>query len=88
MERERLATFRKYLQSLPEELLESVTADYVWLAGLTFDQGAQSTNFVERRECCREECARRGVPHVYELAADIVSPSAEGLLSRGWKEEV
>lgn len=85
MERERLATFREYLQSLPEELLESVTADYVWLAGLTFGRGAQPADFVQRRECCREECARRGVPHLYELAENIVSPSAQGLLSRSWK---
>jgi len=85
MERDRLATFRKYLESLPEELLKSVTADYVWLAGLTFDRGASSTDFLQRRECCREECARRGVPHLYEVAENIVSPSAEGLLSRGWK---
>jgi hypothetical protein len=88
MERDRLATFRKYLVSLPEDLLESVTADYVWLAGLTFDHGAQSADFLERRECCREECTRRGVPQLYELAESIVSPYAEGLLSRGWKEEV
>ena len=85
MERDRLATFRKYLQSLPEELLESVTADYVWLASLTFDRGAQSADFAERRECCREECSRRGVSQLYELAENIVSPSAEGLLSRGWE---
>jgi hypothetical protein len=84
MERDRLATFRKYLESLPEELLESVTADYVWLAGLTFDHGAHSTDFVQRRECCREECTRRGIPHLYEVAHNTVSPSAEGLLSRGW----
>jgi hypothetical protein len=85
MERDRLVTFRKYLQSLPEDLLECVTQDYVWLAGLTFDHGAQSEDFLQRRECCREECARRGVPHLYELAENFVSPSAEGLLSRGWK---
>ena len=84
MERDRLVTFRKYLESLPEDLLESVTADYVWLASLTFDH----EDFLQRRECCREECARRGVPHLYELAENIVSPSAEGLFSRGWKEEV
>ena len=74
MERDRLATFRKYLESLPEDLLESVTEDYVWLAGLTFVRGAHSTDFVQRRECCREECARRGTPHLYELAESIVSP--------------
>jgi hypothetical protein len=88
MERDRLAIFSNYLQSLPEELLESVTADYVWLAGLTLDRGESPTDFLERRECCREECARRGVPHLYELAEELVSPTAEGLLSRGWKEKV
>src|SRR5438034_1156922 len=42
MERDPLATFRGYLQSLPEDLLESVTEDYVWLAGLTLERGAHA----------------------------------------------
>jgi hypothetical protein len=73
MGREPLETFRKYLQSLPEELLESVTEDYVWLAGLTFEE---PTDFRQRRECCREECARRGDPQLYAFAESIVSPYA------------
>jgi hypothetical protein len=73
MGREPLETFRKYLQSLPEELLESVTEDYVWLAGLTFEE---LTDFPQRRECCREECARRGAPQLYAFAESIVSPYA------------
>jgi hypothetical protein len=76
MGRERLDTFRDYLQSLPEDLLESVTEDYVWLAGLTLDCDGHSTDFVERRECCRAECARRGASRLYELAEDTVSPFA------------
>jgi len=84
MERDRLAIFRNYLQSLPEDLLESVTADYVWLAGLTLDRGALSTDFVERRECCREECARRGVPHLYELAEELVSPEGVTAIRKHW----
>ena len=67
-------TFRNYLQSLPEELLESVTEDYVWLAGLTLDRSPH--DFLRRRECCREECARRGAPQLYEFAENIVSPYA------------
>lgn len=66
-------TFRGYLQSLPEELLESVTEDYVWLAGLALDRDAHTTDFRQRRECCREECARRGAPQLYELARSIVA---------------
>jgi hypothetical protein len=76
MGRDPLETFRNYLQSLPEDLLESVTEDYVWLAGLTLDRGTHSTDFLERRECCREECARRGAPQLYEFARSIVSPYA------------
>jgi len=74
MGRDPLETFRNYLQSLPEDLLESVTEDYVWLAGLTLDRAPH--DFRQRRECCREECARRGAPQLYELAESIVSPYA------------
>jgi hypothetical protein len=76
MGRDPLATFRNYLQSLPEDLLESVTEDYVWLAGLTLDRGAHSTDFLQRRECCREECTRRDAPQLYEFARSAVSPYA------------
>jgi hypothetical protein len=55
------AAFRDYLQSLPDELLESVVEDYVWLASLAFHDGARNADFQRRREWCREECARRGV---------------------------
>jgi hypothetical protein len=75
MGRNPLDTFRSYLRSLPEELLENVTEDYVWLSGLTLD-GAHLTDFRGRRECCREECARRGAPQLYELAEDVISPFA------------
>jgi hypothetical protein len=76
MERDPLETFRDYLRTLPEELLESVTEDYVWLAGLTVDWGGQAPDFRPRRECCREECLRRGAPQLYQFAEDIVSPHA------------
>ena len=69
MESDGLRTFRDYLQSLPEDLLESVTEDYVWLAGLALDEG----NFRRRRECCREECERRGVSQLYEFAESVVA---------------
>lgn len=70
-----LAAFRGYLRSLPYDLLESVTGDYVWLSGLEFDE-ALRLDFRNRRECCREECVRRGVPHLYRLAEQVMSPWA------------
>jgi hypothetical protein len=76
MGRDPLETFRSYLQSLPEDLLESVTEDYVWLAGLTLEPGRHGTDFRARRECCRQECARRGAPQLYQFAESIVSPHA------------
>jgi hypothetical protein len=69
------ATFRRYLESLPSELLESVTEDYVWLSGLTFDR-ERDVEFRLRRECCREECVRRGQPDLYWIAEEVVSPWA------------
>lgn len=68
--------FCEYLRSLPEDLLESVTQDYVWLAGLKFDECGHSAEFVRRRECCRQECQRRGLPQLYDVAEDTVSPFA------------
>jgi hypothetical protein len=75
MESGTLATFRSYLRSLPCELLESVSEDYVWLSGLAFE-GERTEEFRGRRECCREECLRRGVPHLYRMAEQVVSPWA------------
>jgi hypothetical protein len=69
-------SFREYLQALPYDLLESVTEDYVWLSGLHFDSEERSAEFRRRRECCREECARRGVPNLYCHAAWVASPHA------------
>ncbi len=60
MARPTSATFRKYLQSLPDELLECVAEDYIWLSSLAFHDGSRHTDFERRREWCREECARRG----------------------------
>jgi hypothetical protein len=57
------ATFRQYLQTLPSELLACVTEDYIWLASLDFhEEAGRDADFRRRRECCREECSRRGVP--------------------------
>ena len=68
--------FRGYLEALPDDLLESVTEDYVWLAELGFEESQAHTDFRGRRECCREECARRGFPQLYELAESMVTPRA------------
>ena len=69
------ATFSKYLRSLPYELLESVTEDYVWLASQRFRE-QRIAEFRRRRECCREECTRRGVPQLYRTAEQVISPWA------------
>jgi hypothetical protein len=59
--------FREYLESLPEDLLEHVSEDYVWLSRLGF-RGKPGAEFLRRRECCREECQRRGCPGLYRQA--------------------
>jgi len=76
MGRDAFATFRGYLEALPDDLLESVTEDYVWLAELVFEDSPWHTDFRGRRECCRAECARRGIPQLYELAESTVAPRA------------
>ena len=76
MEQDSLAIFREYLRSLPDELLESVTEDYVWLASQPLDYGDHFPDFLPRRECCREECQRRGASYLYQHAERTVSPRA------------
>jgi hypothetical protein len=75
MKGRKCATFRDYLRSLPEELLETVSEDYVWLSIQGFAAEA-SAEFVWRRECCRDECLRRGVPDLYRFAEEVISPWA------------
>ena len=55
-----LARFQKYLSSLSDDMLASLTRCYVWLAGLRFTEGKQPTGLDLRRDCCLEECLRRG----------------------------
>lgn len=59
--------FSEYLRELPEELLEHVSEDYLWLARLGFP-GNFGEEFLRRRECCRAECLRRGRPAIYRTA--------------------
>ena len=72
MGRDPEATFRDYLRTLPDAQLEIVAEDYVWLADFLFEPHPPATDFAERRECCREECARRGLPELYQMAEDEV----------------
>lgn len=60
--------FRGYLQAIPDDLLEIVTEDYIWLAGQNL-----GSEFRRRRECCREECSRRGAPQLYRLAEELIA---------------
>lgn len=71
-----LDIFRQYLAALPDDLLESVTEDYVWLGGRMFLDLPASPEFQRRRECCREECSRRNVAYLYEVAEDSIGPRA------------
>ena len=66
------ATFRDYLRSLPDELLQSVSEDYIWLSALDFEN-APATEFRIRRDCCREECVSRGAPQLYQIAEQVFS---------------
>ena len=59
--------FREYLAALPEDLLEQVSEDYVWLARRGF-RGKPAVEFERRRECSRAECVRRGCPGLYRQA--------------------
>jgi hypothetical protein len=64
--------FRDYLQHIEDELLESVTADYIWLANQSEDQSPYS-RFYWRRNACREECARRGKLRIWRQAKNAIN---------------
>ena len=64
-----------FQRTCPPGLTISVTEEYVWLAGLSFDR-RRDADFRRRRECCREQCSRRGIPHLYQLAEETISPWA------------
>ncbi|HWB86452.1 MAG TPA: hypothetical protein VG675_20085 [Bryobacteraceae bacterium] len=76
MEGDAIAVFRDYLRGLPDELLQSVTEDYIWLASQIVIPEKSGTEFADRRECCREECLRRGEPEIYLRAAGEMKPHA------------
>ena len=59
--------FREYLATIEDELLEAVTADYMWLAAQTDEDQAQS-RFLWRRSACHEECVRRGKLRIWRRA--------------------
>jgi hypothetical protein len=60
-------SFRDYLRTIEDELLEAVTADYMWLASQTDDEQPES-RFHWRRSACHEECVRRGKLRIWRRA--------------------
>jgi len=70
--RQPAASFGEYLESLPEELLENVSEDYLWLAASGF-RGQLGREFERRKECCRQECLRRGRPAIFRVAQGAVA---------------
>jgi hypothetical protein len=64
--------FREYLGSIEDELLEAVTADYLWLAAQETAENGHS-RFQWRRAACREECVRRCKPRIWQRAEQSIS---------------
>jgi hypothetical protein len=67
MTRQEQEAFRDYLRTIEDELLEAVTADYIWLSSQSED-GQPDSRFHWRRGACREECLRRGKPRIWRRA--------------------
>jgi hypothetical protein len=59
--------FREYLRTIEDELLEAVTADYMWLASQSDGEQPES-RFQWRRGACHEECVRRGKLRIWRRA--------------------
>jgi hypothetical protein len=64
--------FRDYLRTIEDELLEAVTADYIWLAAQCEEDGPNA-RFDWRRGACREECARRGKLRIWRRAERAIA---------------
>ena len=64
--------FREYLGTIEDELLEAVTADYMWLSSQTGDELPES-RFHWRRGACHEECVRRGKLRIWRRAERAVA---------------
>ena len=66
--------FKDYLRAIEDELLEAVTADYMWLSAQTENEQPES-RFHWRRNACHEECVRRGKLRIWRRAElSVASP--------------
>ena len=74
MTMEEQVAFLDYLRHIEDELLEAVTADYIWLAAQA-DEQSPNSRFYWRRGACRQECARRGKLRIWNRAERAVSGS-------------
>ena len=72
MNQQEQVAFRDYLEHIEDELLEAVTADYIWLAAQSEDQSPDS-RFYWRREACHEECGRRGKLRLWRRAERTIT---------------
>ena len=64
--------FQDYLRSIEDELLQAVTADYIWLAAQHAGE-EPGGRFHWRREACRDECVRRRKPRIWRDAERSVA---------------
>lgn len=75
MEANDQAEFRRYLQSIPDDLLLSVRDDCVWLAEVFADDPA-GAGYRIRTAACLDEEERRGWPQLLRRSS-IYSPARE-----------
>ena len=65
-------SFKDYLRNIEDELLEQVTADYIWLSA-QYEEDEQDKRFNWRRTACREECGRRRKLRIWRNAERAVA---------------
>jgi hypothetical protein len=65
-------SFQDYIRNIEDELLEAVTADYIWLAA-QYEEDGWDTRFHWRRAACRAECSRRRKMYLWRHAERAVS---------------
>ncbi len=65
-------SFQDYLESVDDELLEAVTADYIWLSAQYEEEDGSEARFRWRRVACKAECSRRRKVHIWRNAERAV----------------
>lgn len=64
--------FEDYLRGIEDELLEAVSADYIWLAS-QYEEESPDARYCWRRSACYAECERRRKLRIWRRAEETIN---------------